>query len=461
MRARIEKRITDLRAAIEVRALVAGKPVPERTLAKAEKALGAPLPPALRTLYRENDGLTLHVVHRGSALEGNLDFLSISRMLGGPEGTRKWDDEALRGALWLDDFADDMSAEVVSRFKRLRPLEQRLDLPPTCVDFSSKESSLVVVNRWTIAPLACTVAEYLDRAVETLGLTGWREPLLAPRSAGAKRFNGDLTRFLAVPAAPAKAPAAGTTAEPAGERVVLSMGHPLFGMDEPRGTVRETKGPTLAVELDAGPTGWVAKRKTTPIARADQYERLRTDGGHWTPLLALGPDALVRTLKPFVSETNASFGPHEILTGAPHLFGATGSLSEDRAAEVLLRLAEILLDDFTPKTRVTPAHQKRFRLMGVLLSALHLRVLHTGLSRGRAGLRETWPASRVAQLMAIGTKCAASSWLPRIRQVVSLIDEVPDASELFFGAAGKTPVVPSPRARTDARTWLDLDKHGS
>jgi hypothetical protein len=109
-----------------------------------------------------------------------------------------------------------------------------------------------------------------------------------------------------------------------------------------------------------------------------------------------------------------------------------------------------------------PWGDRGLALLGhLLLSTLQLRVLHAGLSRGPAGLRETWPASRVAQLMAMGTKCAASSWLPRIQRVVSLIDEVPDASELFFGAACRTPVVPSPRARTDAQTWLDLDKHGT
>jgi hypothetical protein len=45
-------------------------------------------------------------------------------------------------------------------------------------------------------------------------------------------------------------------------------------------------------------------------------------------------DALVCTLKPFVPETNASFGPHEIQLGAPHLFGATRSLFDDRAGQV-------------------------------------------------------------------------------------------------------------------------------
>lgn len=175
MRIRIEARLKELTGSIEVVSFAAGAPASRAALTRAEKAIGRPLPRALRSYFEACNGLALRIAHRTSALEGRLDLLPIEEMFGGRDGTRPWDDDAFRGALWLDDFADDLDAAVVKRFKKLRPLEWYEDLQPTCIELDARNAPMFMVDRWNIEPLACTVAEYFDAAVASLGLQGWRE----------------------------------------------------------------------------------------------------------------------------------------------------------------------------------------------------------------------------------------------------------------------------------------------
>ncbi|MEM9073729.1 MAG: SMI1/KNR4 family protein, partial [Myxococcota bacterium] len=242
---------------------------------KAEAALGQPLPAPLREFYETCDGAQLHI-ERGEYL-AELNFPRLDRVFGGPTG-KGWNDQAYRGALWQDDFAD-LGAEVFDQFKRLRPLLWLPNGRAVCLDRETLQ--VLHVDRWTLSEVP-GLERFYDCCIETLGLQGWESKLKghAPPS-----FERDLKRFTEAAKKRKKArlhPDARVAVSC--KRLKVSGIPPRSRLPYPRGTVLRVEGSAVAIEFDAGSRAWV-KKGAVQLVEPDLYETLVADEGAWPGFL--------------------------------------------------------------------------------------------------------------------------------------------------------------------------------
>lgn len=169
---RLQRRIDALGDAIEITQFTVHPAAPAALLDRAEASIARPLPPVLRALLSQCNGLELHWrARRDRDVRGRVSLLPVERMFGDGQ---VWGDEAFRDDLWLEDFADDLGEAALAAFKALRPLDRFHDSRPIAWRLQPEgDEQVVQIDRWTIRPLGVDLAGYIDRLVDTLGRDGY------------------------------------------------------------------------------------------------------------------------------------------------------------------------------------------------------------------------------------------------------------------------------------------------
>jgi len=172
--ARLRERVQALGDLIEVTRFDVNPPAPAKLLDRAEKSIARPLPPALRALFGQCNGLELHwKSRRHSKVTGRISLLSVERMF---SNGKVWGDEAFCDDIWLEDFADDLGEETLATFKSFRPIDRYLDSKPIAWHLTPEgDEQVVQIDRWEFHPLGADITSYIERLVDTLGREGYVE----------------------------------------------------------------------------------------------------------------------------------------------------------------------------------------------------------------------------------------------------------------------------------------------